>query len=111
MPGQTDIMGQLSTPGRSNTMGQYGTGGIAGIAQQTAANQAAQQGIQGAQGLIAGNVQQQMGAQQLGSQFDLAQRQQQVQHLGAMLQPALSGVSAGFGQALQGGNKMPQFLG
>ena len=111
MAGQADIMGQLSTPGRSNVGGQYGTGGLANIAQQTAANQAVGQGLQGAQQLIAGNVQQQLGAQQLASQMDTARRQQQVQHLGAMLQPALSGVSSGFGQAIQGMTKMPQFLG
>lgn len=111
MAGQSDIMGQLSTPGRSNVGGQYGTGGLANIAQQTAANQAAMQGAQGAQGLIAGNVQQQMGAQQLASQFDVTGRQQQIQHQNAMLQPATAGVASGFGQAIQGMNKMPQFLG
>ena len=111
MAGKTDIMNQLSTPGRSNVGGQYGTGGLANIAQQTAANQAAMQGTQGAQGLISGNVQQQMGAQQLASQFDITGRQQQIQHQNAMLQPALAGVASGFGQAIQGMNKMPQFLG
>ena len=111
MAGKTDIMNQLSTPGRSNVGGQYGTGGLVNIAQQTAANQAAMQGNQGAQQLIGGNLQQQLGAQQLASQFDLAGRQQNIQHLNAMLQPATAGVASGFGQAIQGMNKMPQFLG
>jgi len=110
MPGQADLMNQFSTPGRSNTMGQYGTGGLANTANQMAANQAAQQGIQGAQGLIAGNVQQQLGSQQIGSQMDMAQRQQQLQHITSMLGPAVSGAASGFNQAIQGMTGMPRFL-
>lgn len=111
MAGRADIMNQLSTPGRSNVGGQYGTGGFANTVQQMAATDAANKGVQGAQGLIAGNVQQQLGAQQLASQFDTTARQQHIQHLNAMLQPAAAGAASGFGQAIQGMTKMPQFLG
>ena len=110
-PGQADIMNQLSGVGRSNVMGQYGAGGYAGTVGQEATNQAALQGPQGAQQLIGENLKHTLGAQQLGSQFDMAGRQQHVQHLGAILNPAVQGIAAGNQQALQGTSGLPQFLG
>ena len=110
-PGQTDIMNQLSSAGRSNVMGQYGTSGFANILNQEAVNQGTMQGIQSAQQLAGENLAHGLGAEQLGSQFDMARRQQHVQHLGSMLQPAIAGAAAGYGTGLQGNLGLPKFLG
>ena len=110
-PGQADIMNQLSMAGRSNVAGQYGTGGFADVLNQQAVNQGTMQGIQAAQQLAGENLKHGLGAEQIGSQFDMARRQQHVQHLGQMLQPAIAGAASGYGAGLQGNIGLPNFLG
>ena len=110
-PGQADIMNQLSMAGRSNVAGQYGTGGFADVLNQQAVNQGTMQGIQAAQQLAGENLKHGLSAEQIGSQFDMARRQQHVQHLGQMLQPAIAGAASGYGAGLQGNVGLPNFLG
>tara|TARA_R110000824_G_scaffold110253_2_gene258227 strand:- start:2848 stop:3990 length:1143 start_codon:yes stop_codon:yes gene_type:complete len=112
MAGQTDIQNQMGgTPGRSMVGGQYGEGGLMGIAMQQQANQAALQGGTAAQQGIQANLQQQLQGQQVMAGMDASGRQQAVQQANAILGPALSGAATGFGQGLGGMTRMPQFIG
>ena len=111
MAGQTDIQNQLGgTPGRSMVGGQYGEGGLAGIAMQQQANQAALQGGGAAQEAIKANIQHGLQGQQIAGGMDAAARQQAVQQANALMGPALSGAATGFGQGLGGMARMPQFM-
>jgi len=108
LPGQAEMMNQLTAPGQSAVGGPFGTGGMMGNMYQQMQNQAAQQGLQARQGMVGQNLQHDMQAQQLQSQMDMGLRQQLAQQTAGILGPAASGVSSGIGSALAGTARAPQ---
>lgn len=111
MAGSVDIQNQIAgQPGRSIVGGQYGEGGLMGIAGQQQANAAALAGGTAAQEAIKGNIQHGLQGQQLMAGMDAAGRQQAVQQANAILGPALSGAATGFQAGLSGMTRMPQFM-
>ena len=108
LPGQAEMMGQLTGAGQSAVGGPYGTGGMMNNMYQQMQNQAAQQGLQARQGMVGQNLQHDMQSQQLQSHMDMGLRQQLAQQTAGILGPAASGVSSGMGTALAGTARAPQ---
>tara|TARA_R100000458_G_C8267267_1_gene242252 strand:+ start:121 stop:1014 length:894 start_codon:yes stop_codon:yes gene_type:complete len=108
LPGQNEMLNQLTATGQSTVGGPYGTGGMMGGMYQQMQNQAAMQGLQARQGMVGQNLQHDMQAQQLQSQMDMGLRQQLAQQTAGILGPAAAGASAGMGTALAGATRAPQ---